>query len=269
MLNLLTVVIACKNRNEHIRYCAHSILQGDAVPQIAIVDFGSDTPVPLFDTDQLKVIRVNRDTQVFHKARALNIGIRMVSTKFTCITDADQIFAPNFFSVVLKQLSSAPKIFVRSKTHFLLGAGYEADPSKGEPALSDFSQAGITATTIRNSYPTILARAQKVKPRGYGCCHGVSTEWLLKVQGYDEEYLGWGAEDRDLEVRAGYDGYEFVWASERSSMVHLPHAKAGGYYDPALVKKNMDKYKALESLTDDHKKRASIVVNQNITWGAL
>jgi len=269
VLNSLTVVIACKNRNEHIKYCVHSILQGDAVPKIAVVDFGSDMPVPLLDTDHIKVIRANRDTQVFHKARALNIGIRMVSTKFTCITDADQIFAPNFFSIVWQQLNAAPKIFVRSKTHFLLGAGCTADPSEGETALSDFSQAGITAEAIGNSYPSILAQAQKVKPRGYGCCHGVATSWLLKVHGYDETYFGWGAEDRDLEVRAGYDGFRFVWANEYSSMVHLPHPKQGEYYDQARIEKNLAKYEALNSLTEDNHKKDSIVVNENITWGAL
>jgi hypothetical protein len=271
--SMLTVVIACQDRQEHISYCVHSILSSDLGPKVIVVDFGSQIPLTSFlpSYSNLRIIRVQRDTNLFHKARALNIGMRVVDTPFTCISDADQIFAPDFFATVLDMLNYQKKIFVRSKTYFLQSDSPSSDPSVGISIVPQLQAADATYFNIRSKYPYLLTQAkqQKVKPRGYGCCHGVATDWLLRVRGYDEAYLGWGAEDRDLEVRAGYDGFKIVWASDRTTMVHLPHTKNGTYYNKELIDKNMKRYERLIGLVTKEKKIDSIIANKSGTWGEM
>ena len=95
----LTAVIAVKDRPLNINYCVNSILGCTPSPKIVIVDFGSVKPVINIvpRSDRLEVIAVSRDVRIFHKARALNIGIRKAETEFVCITDADQVFDKKFF----------------------------------------------------------------------------------------------------------------------------------------------------------------------------
>lgn len=263
----LTIVIAYKNRQDNVKYCIDSILTCDGNLKLIVVDFGSDIPLAsiLPAHANLQIIRVQRSTEIFHKARALNIGIRKVNTPFTCISDADQIFAPDFFCCVAKLLGSQAKMFVQSKTYFLQNGLHVSDPSIGTSIV--LQQQG----SIRENYQCLLntAKNQKIKPRGYGCCHGVATDWLLRVHGYDESYIGWGAEDRDLEVRAGYDGLKTAWISDQTTMVHLPHAKSDAYYASNFVDKNMARYKHLVSLTSKEDKMNRIVANKGSSWGEV
>jgi hypothetical protein len=221
-----------------------------------IVDFGNTPPLVdvLPSTPAIRIVRTNTNTELFHKARALNIGIKAVETKYLCVTDADQLFAPNFFGVVIDQLNQDPKCIVFCKTHFL-----------------PFMPALVTPENSVSRYPhlLLLARRKGVKPRGRGCCHGAPTEWFMKVQGYDEAYVGWGAEDRDLEVRAGFDGLRFRWIEHKTSMVHLPHPKEGKYYNPKYFEENMKLYEYRRDLKDKHEKISNIIVNRSVEWGKL
>lgn len=252
----LTAVIASKGRTKNLAHCVASALSCNPMPKIIVVDFGNATPLStvLPDVPQLRIIRVNRDTELFNKPRALNIGIKSVDTKYLCITDADQVFGSNFFGVVYAELENIPRCIVFSKTYFLPEA----------PKL-------LTPEKVRGMYKRLLALAKNGggKPRGYGCCHGSLTSWFLKVHGYDEAYVGWGAEDRDLEVRAGFDGLKARWVHTKATMVHLPHPKRGAYYNNEYFEKNMKLYEYRRDLTDKSKKIDNIVVNKNRPWGEL
>lgn len=258
MLDDLTAVIATKDRNENLALCLGSLLQATFVPFVIVVDFGSATPVtevfPEFP-NTVRVIRVERKTEMFHKARALNIGIREVKTPYTCITDADQVFAANFFAVIRNRLRKYENSFIQCYTYF----------------LERFPEIVITSDNIKRYYNYLVkvAKAQGRRLKGYGCCHGVATKWLHKVHGYDEKnYFGWGAEDRDLELRAKYDGLKLRWAHTWTSMIHLPHPKTGKYYSEKLVDKNLDTYYKLRDAKDTKEKLRRIVANRQ-SWGKL
>jgi hypothetical protein len=107
------------------------------------------------------------------------------------------------------------------------------------------------------------------KLRGYGCCHATQTKWLHKVHGYDEQhYVGWGAEDRDLELRAQYDGMKMRWVHDHTNMVHLPHSQNGEYYNEGLIQKNLDTLERFKNIKDKKEKMRRIIANGD-NWGEL
>jgi cellulose synthase/poly-beta-1,6-N-acetylglucosamine synthase-like glycosyltransferase len=244
----LTIVLAVKNRDRNIAYCMHSIHRCVPRPQRAIlIDFGNAKP--LFHYEKhfpwLKVIRTTRNTQRFHKARALNIGLRRVETDYVCMTDADQIFQRNFFGVLFKKLCSVKKPYVRCKTYFMNNPRILPKPKE-----------------VMQHYNYLLNYAVKYgkRPLGEGNCNAVSTEWAQSVRGYDERYIGWGYEDSSFSKRAHKAGLNMLWIElgVDTTMVHLPHERTKEYFGDSVIKKNYELFK-----NDNH----PIVANKNITWG--
>lgn len=246
-----SVIVTCKDREDNVSLCLSSIRACRPRPRTILVDFGSTKPLDFPGYKSwLNVIRVDRNTGLFHKARAINIGIRAVETKFLCITDADQIFQSNFFGVVDAILNTVPKSFVMSRTHFL-----------GKmPKFTEFDVAGsVYADLLRT------ARNSGIPPHGDGCCNGIPTALAIKMRGYDETYVGHRAQDSDFALRAISCGLRKVWIQNRSSMIHLPHLRIGKYYDNAYRNKNREKY---FSKADGNQKDIAIA-NKDAPWGEL
>jgi cellulose synthase/poly-beta-1,6-N-acetylglucosamine synthase-like glycosyltransferase len=246
----LTAIIACKNRDRNIRYCISSISYCDPRPRVILVDFGSLNSHQYLQErfgDWVQVIRVNHRINPFHKARALNIALRKTKSTFICSTDCDQIYATNFFGVVQNQLKMVSKRIILCKSYFL----------RRVPEW-------LTDKTVSSKYEAALklAKAGK-KPHGEGCCTALPTKWLKNVGGWDEEYIGYGAEDSDIILRANIRGFKTVHINSLTSTIHLPHPKEGGYYDKKAFNRNRRRYQT---------KRLSkqpIEANQGKTWGMI
>jgi len=250
MIMDLTAIIACKDRDENIELCLSAICDCIPKPQLILVDFGSKTPLTRFKVifPWANIIRAERDVQVFHKTRALNIGIKAATTSYVCLTDADQIFQKNFFGAVYKALQE-PNTFVMCSTLFL-----DRLPGKDLCArnYSDFVYNNLLA----------LAKRSKKHPHGEGCCHGVSRDWLLSVAGHDENYIGWGFEDKDLHLRAMHAGLKEVRINTMTTMVHLPHGRDSRYFNKRFRLTNEERFKA-------KKRTMEVVANANKEWGKL
>lgn len=243
----LTAVIAQKNRSRNIKLCLDSIRGTTPRPAVIVVDFGSSPAVEYPKEPWLSVIKVTRDTGTFHKARALNIGIKASSTRYICVTDADQIFQSNYFGAVYSLLTAKKSSFIVCNTHF----------------IKDYPP-GFVLTDVVVQYPELLtiAKASGLRIRGDGCCQAVSRKWLMRVNGYDETYIGYGAEDSDLRLRAKFMGLHIASAFHSTSMIHLPHEKSGAYYSAANLSRNKQYYQ-MKTRT------RQVVANQDKKWGEL
>lgn len=245
----LTALIACKDRDFNIECCLHSINACAPKPYTILVDFGSCTPLNKYMksySNWLTVVRVSRNTGFFHKARALNIGLKRIKTNFFCATDSDQIFQPNFFGSVYNQVKH--KVYcVLCRTYFLQTLPKDNFQKK-----------------IATDYPSLLSLAKNSgkRIRGEGCCIGLPTNWALSVHGWNEAYIGYGAEDSDLILRAQQAGLTKVSVNHVTSMIHLPHAKGSIYYSKKYLMPNKARYAK-------QKRSATLIVNTEKPWGAM
>jgi len=252
MIKDLTVIIACKDRHAHLDYCVQSIVSGDKLPRLFVVDFGSTPALNYSRFKFIKVFRVDRKTDIFHKARALNIAIKSVRSKFMCVTDSDQIFAPNFFRVVYDTVKK-PSAFVYCPTY----------------ALPKFpTEYNIAVNDVRNNYAKLLklAKGNPKQPTAYGdgCCHAMRTKWMQSTRGYDEGFIGWGPEDSDVRFRAKHTGLKFFDIRNKTTMIHLFHKwanKPGEYHDKKSIAKNVAYYK--------NKRKKGVLIGNNNKWGLM
>jgi GT2 family glycosyltransferase len=247
----VTAIITCKDRTENLKFCLSSIAACRQVPFGIVVDFGSNPPIAFPEyKDWLRVIRVDRDTEMFHKARAINIGIKHAQSSFVCITDADQIFQPNFFSVLKMVLGPNPKTFVMCRSFFIAN----------KVPFVPFDRGGKMYNNLLQQ-----ARVSGILPHGDGCCNGVSRVWAEQVRGYDETYVGYRAQDSDFALRAIRSGLTKVWIHSKTSMIHLPHTRIGEYYANENRVRNKQKYKDSTKLPAKN----IIVANKSGAWGEL
>lgn len=245
----LTVLLAHKNRRQNLEYCLSSIAHSaPTVPNVVLVDFGSTRPLDDLNNmyPWLSIINVTRNTAEFHKARALNIGIKHIKTKYICTTDVDQIFADDFFHRVHAALRGG-KTLVMCKTHEL------------KKQIPEWFVPPVTA----DIYKKLLKTIPKRKLRGEGCCLGFTTNWAMRVHGWDERYKGYGAEDSDLMLRAMLSGLTRVWITKQTSLIHLPHEKKTKYYSNKNFTRNKNMYLRRKKIDKD------ISVNTNKDWGML
>lgn len=245
----LTCILACKNRNRNLKYCLESINANKKVPQVILVDFGNNPPLEA-TYPWMRTIRVTKDTEKFHKARAINIGIKSLKTRYVCITDVDQIFQPNFFAVVSNVLNRYNNCFVLCWTYRL-----------------NRIPRGLTEKDVGEKYNLFLAQAKKDTKRlfGDGCCHATTTKWIKATRGYEESFIGWGPEDSDMTYRAHWVwGKKLINIRNRTSMIHLPHPKRINkeYYDSSVRDRNIKLYK-------DRRNSKTKVANAGKEWGKL
>ncbi len=245
----ITAIISCKNRQENLDYCLASIAANSYVPWVIVVDFGSTIPI-VSKYPWQKVIRVNRHTKVFHKARAVNIGLKAAITRYICMTDADQIFDKNFFSTICDILTHN-NVFVCCRTYKL----------HNNPSFY-----GVTPETVGEKYNDLLTAAKEVRePYGDGCCHATKKKWLCTVGGLEEQFIGWGAQDSDLRRRAARHKNRIVEISDRTTMIHLQHPKEvepGQYHSAEVCAKNIALYKHRRLIN-------ALYANTGKKWGRM
>ena len=190
MSNLkVSIICACKNRNEPLYTSIHSWLLKDEVHEVIVVDWSSEKPLDnltKFDS-RIKVIRVDGE-KYFNMPEPLNLAAS-VATGDTVMTMAtDYFFNPypeyNFFD-----------IYPIDDNSFVCGFSNEDEFISGTP----------TFKFLR------------------GILH-VKREHFLKVGGYRNNETGhYGYEDDELVERLIKLGLAPKQISQNYTMIHIPH----------------------------------------------
>jgi glycosyltransferase involved in cell wall biosynthesis len=176
-----SVVVAFKNRDQkRVQFFLDSLQwQTENDFQLIFVNQGSEAQVnewlePLLSNYSF-VQYIHNFTQghLFNKSNALNIGIHAAKGKYIVIADIDILFPVSFLKRTGEQL--AVGLFLTFNAYYL-PSGLEL----------------ITAETV-----FLTDYSQICTEKFIGLC--VATkDALLSINGYDEYYLGWGAEDDDV-----------------------------------------------------------------------
>ncbi len=204
---MITIVLTYRNRELRIvENCFEALAaQTNKAFKVLLVDYGSDLEFAegLKNTAKkynfITVISCPVSGQLWSKCRAINIALKQTETPYFLIGDIDSLFRKDF---VDKALSLASDKVMYFKYGFLA-----EEESKQKKEFEDYTidfLAGdeVTGTTL---FP---------------------TETLKSVNGYDEFYHGWGAEDTDIHVRMKNLGKEVIFYDQEILVLHQWHAKA-------------------------------------------
>lgn len=245
---LITIVLTYRDRDlELLENCLNSLRNQTNVNfKVTLVDYGSTGKFKnrltelVSDFPFVSFIKCKTYQQLWCKSRAVNIALKQCETPYVFVGDIDMVFHPEFMDY-LDDLKNE-----KIATYFQVGFLSELE-SKTTKDFEDYnikfkSSSEATGMTLYN------------------------TEVLKSINGYDEFYNGWGAEDTDVHVRLLNAGYSLNFYDDKILMLHQWHDKLHrtnksiAPYHSSLEKIN---YQYLKFSKESKKVKA----NTNFSWG--
>ena len=248
----ISVIVPVYNRLEHLRALFLCLLKQKKQPdELIITDDGSSQTVLDFIGDlipkaQFKVKHIYQEDKGFRKTRALNNGVINSEGELLVFCDQDLIFGEEYIETIAKNIKN---------DIFLMGRAHTLKKEEKDFIVENIEKINSYEEIVKNlpdSYiPTIkrmlnedkkrrLLKTFKLAKRGIrlvGMSYALMKDSYIKVNGYDENYIGWGQEDDDFGNRltvAGINGKELV---TKNIQLHLWH-----YSDPTKVHSSNEEY---------------------------
>ncbi|MDP5200680.1 glycosyltransferase family 2 protein [Flavobacterium sp. DG2-3] len=204
------ISIVLTNRDRDLRIVERSLasldIQSDKDFKVFLVDYGSKVDY----IDKLKeltkafifveLIVCPVQGQLWNKSRAINIALKKTKSPYFLVGDIDLMFHPDFIEI--------SKGLVNNKKIYYFQYGFlSPEESKEGKDFDDYKvdflgNDEVTGTTL---FP---------------------TDVLMSVNGYDEFYHGWGAEDTDIHLRLKNAGLSVIFIDEKLLVKHQWHPKA-------------------------------------------
>lgn len=247
---MITLVLTNRNRDLRIvTNCLDSLeQQSNRNFELIFVDYGSDLEYTLelekliSKYHKIQYISCPVWGQLWNKSRAINIALQKSSTPYFMVGDIDLIFAPDFINIVTGLVKDDEVHYFQygflSKEESLMDKKYD-------DYLVDFKGNNeVTGTTV---FPSAV---------------------LKNLNGYDEFYHGWGAEDTDIHIRMRNLGLKVNFFDKKILVKHQWHpkqyrSKSSEHPFHSLLERINHSYMVLTNKT----KRT--IVNQNTEWGKI
>ena len=248
----ISVIVPVYNRLEHLRALLLCLLKQKKQPdELIITDDGSSQKVldfigDLIPKSEFKVKHIYQEDKGFRKTRALNNAVRNSIGDLLIFCDQDLIFGEEYVETIAGNIK---------ENIFLMGRAHTLKREEKDFVLENIEKINSYEEIVKNlpdSYiPTIkkmlnedkrrrLLKTFKLAKRGIklvGMSYALMKNAYIKVNGYDENYIGWGQEDDDFGNRltvAGINGKELV---TKNIQLHLWH-----YSDPTKVHSSNEEY---------------------------
>ncbi len=202
---MITIIYPYRNRDQfRISNSLDSLIrQSNKEFCVIFVDYGSDFEISNSIKEFLQQYEFVRYVHSFHnnqpwsRSKAINIGLRLVETDYVFIADIDIIFHPQFIEVLASLKNPVTNVY------FQIGyLGKEESQS-----VKVFEEYTILSKSIKEGQGLSL----------------FSMKSLLKVNGFDEFFHFWGAEDEDVHSRLQKAGFHSRFYNTDILLLHQWH----------------------------------------------
>lgn len=227
-----TLIISTYNWPEALELCLKSILDQSIIPaEIIIADDGSTKETKelieryktLFPT---ALLHLWHEDQGFRLAMIRNKAFALSTKEYIIQIDGDIVLHPKFIEDHLSFAqadallqgsrvmlgSSRSKKMIAQKNHAV--SFFQADIKRRENMLRLIALSRYLSKRYRNRYPVYFAR---------GANMSFWRKDLLEINGYDENFEGWGHEDSDLTLRLLNKGKKKMILKFSAIAYHLYH----------------------------------------------
>ncbi len=237
---MVSVIIATYNRAAYLRLCLAALAAQDyrGSWEIVVADDGSTDETPQVIAEATKrrpdvpIAHCWREHKLSHKTAIVNEGARRSSGGLLVFLDSDSVPATDLLSVYAAH--AAPKSFCLGGTLPLSREFSERALAAG-PALGigEFlSQAASPPNQGERAMQKLRARHWKSrvailfgvgKPKIRGSNFAASRDAFEGVNGFDEDFVGYGQDDSDLRDRLLMAGCRPVCLYLKALAYHLWH----------------------------------------------
>ena len=238
----ISVIVPVYNRLEHLRALFLCLLrQKRQADELIITDDGSSQNVLDFISDlipkaQFKVKHIYQEDKGFRKTRALNNGVINSEGELLVFCDQDLIFGEEYIEYIEKNIKKGcfllcRPISVNEEEKDIILKKIELS-NKYEELLKPLPKDYLESVnrTLKTDRKRRILNLLKLSKRGIklvGMSYAVMKSDYLTVNGYDENYNGWGEEDDDFGNRLYVAGIKGKELKTPNMQIHLWH-----YSDP-------------------------------------
>ena len=171
----------------------------------------------------------------FHKTKALNLGLEQATGELIAAFDVDLI-------PLGKTLER--HLWLAERSPSLLVTGYRLMAATETVDLHNLNDAIAQASLGPEDQPTAL-RKHLLSGERFGVMPLFWRQRLEAINGWDETFVGWGAEDQDLMERYLLTEVGLCRCHELTYL-HLQHGPAKDWNMPGLTKANREYYYELK-----------------------
>ena len=220
-----SIIISFFERIDYLRCCLDALKYsaGD-FEEVVIADDGSseDTVaqigalIPLYD---FPVVHAWHRKDGFRLAAARNNGIRHATGDYLVFIDCDFLLLPGTIQCHLR--AAKPGRFVAGLVKYLTEeqtGRLLVSPITGrllEELYAELPDRPITREHRKFIWRSLLLKMGWISPRKQRCSSHFSIHRrdMERINGYDENFVGWGGEDEDIALRlvkAGFQGFSAI-----------------------------------------------------------
>ena len=223
----IDIVISAYNNPEAIIQILSRIESGSHTPtSISIADDGS------IDSNSSKVKEFLKDFSIktnyywhedvgFRKARILNCSLQNCRSDYIVFLDGDCLPHRHFLK---DHLAMAEKGYLTQGRRCFVSEKSVPQLLERKTTLLKLALSGKVSGLLKSvRLPTPYIKRNKTMYGLLGCNLGVWRDDLIKINGFDEEYEGWGREDSDLCARLYNLGISRKMVYGRALVYHLNH----------------------------------------------
>ncbi|MEE9367497.1 MAG: glycosyltransferase family 2 protein [Pontiella sp.] len=225
----ISLIITAYNRADALKIVLQSVAAMRVMPhEVIVADDGSGVEVAELVASMQSELGVPlkhvwQKDQGFRAARSRNLGIAASEGEYIVFLDGDMMVHPRF---VDDHIAAAREgCFVQGGRVILKSEATEAILTSGVryPGILS-SGIGNRKNTLRLPAVASFLRNPSDKMRGIRSCNqGFWRADLLKVNGFDEAFTGWGREDSELVVRLYNAGIKRLDLKFGGIAYHLYH----------------------------------------------
>jgi len=225
----VSLIITTYNRKDALHEVLKTVLEQSVLPdEILIADDGSgDDTKQVIDefrsATSIPVLHCWQEDQGFRAAMSRNKAIAKATSAYIITIDGDILLHRNFIS---DHLSVAkPKRFVAGK-RCMMGPSLTQKYMKGQVERLYFLSKDLNnrKNTVHSPCLSFIFSRKVTQLKGIKTCNlGFWKSDLLEINGFNEEFIGWGREDSDLAIRLIHAGKECLSLRFRAIAYHLYH----------------------------------------------
>lgn len=192
------------------------------------------------------LFHVQQKDEGYQRNKALNNGVKISTGELIVVIDQDCMIHPKFLEAYANNYE---------KADLFTGRRVNLGPKFTERVLKEKRRkisliSLILSDSSSKKYPEALYLPWlniKRNSRILGSNFGIKKEFLLKINGFDEDYIGYGFEDVDLEKRCRLAGGKVTSMKNKAIQYHLyhpePQGSTEGYNKNVEIFNNMCKEK--------------------------
>jgi glycosyltransferase involved in cell wall biosynthesis len=208
----IALIINTYDQPDYLRRVLRGVSGQSSMPaEVLLADDGSDERTARIFKDWAatqsgRCEHIWQQHEGFRRSRILNEAIAQARADYVVFLDGDTVPHPRF--IADHQELAMPQRFVQGHRALI---GRTAARTFGEAELRKERRQALLSGNLSGwkhafRWPVPLRRIRRDLRGVRGCNLGIWREHLAKVNGYNEEFTGWGREDSELAVRLMNNG---------------------------------------------------------------